>query len=69
MDISEPDWVVRLRVEAHDLDEKLTKLRSFMKSDAFYELGTFDKGLLKAQEFHMQQYGQILHQRLSAQRL
>ena len=54
----------RLLTEKRDLDEKLDKLRAFLKTDACFDL-TFDqRSLLVEQEAVMGKYSAILAERI-----
>lgn len=52
--------------EKNDLDDKLEKLEQFIETNAgFQDLAIFDQELLNLQCTHMQEYSQILGQRIN----
>ena len=53
----------RLLVEKQELDEKLTKLNSFLITDTFTGLSLVNQDLMKRQAFVMKEYSDILQTR------
>lgn len=56
----------RVVVEKLELDDKLIKLRAFLKTELFAGLSLTDRHLLEAQESIMGNYSHILGQRIAA---
>lgn len=52
------------RVEKSDLDEKISKLNVFIKSDVYSKLSRIDKNLLSGQCRIMETYSNILYMRI-----
>jgi hypothetical protein len=55
----------RLIDEKQQLDEKIEKLKSFMRSENFQKIEAVQMSLLNAQIFAMSTYRQILTERLA----
>ena len=58
------DFKERLKTEAQELAEKINKLNDFMRTQTFVDLDRKNKDLLYAQSRLMNEYLQILGQRL-----
>lgn len=58
------DFLQRLSDEKSELDEKISKLESFTKTDAFNGIDNVQRGLLKIQLNAMATYSQVLDERL-----
>ena len=58
------DFITRLSDEKVELDEKIFKLESFTKTDAFNSIDNVQRGLLKIQLNAMATYSQVLDERL-----
>lgn len=54
----------RLSVEREELAKKITKLKTFMKSDTYKQLDDFDKTILQEQKYSMKSYKRALDLRL-----
>lgn len=54
----------RLNAEKRELDEKLAKLRQFRETTTFAELESEDQDLLIYQEGLMEDYSEVLAQRI-----
>lgn len=59
-----PPHVVRMQVESQQLTDRVERLDSFIKGDAFGGLGSFDQMMLRLQLGAMKQYDEILTLRL-----
>ena len=57
-------WLDRLQIEAADLRDKMEKLDVFLYSDAYCALPDADQALLLTQYWAMQNYVNILDERL-----
>ncbi|WP_323064630.1 crAss001_48 related protein [Limosilactobacillus reuteri] len=57
-------YILELVKERDDLGLKLNKLKKFIKSDEFSNLGNDDQELLKAQKSVMKTYKHILNERI-----
>jgi hypothetical protein len=55
----------RVVVEAKELDDKMTKLREFVRSETYKTLKTTDGDLLRDQYFAMEKYHAILQRRIA----
>lgn len=55
----------RLNAEKRELDEKLAKLRQFRETTTFAELESEDQDLLIYQEGLMEDYSEVLAQRIN----
>ena len=51
--------------ESNSLNERLTKLKSFLKTSAFYNLEEAERERLKMQCGYMQQYFDVLQERIN----
>lgn len=60
-----PAWRVRLREELAGVNDKLTKLGTFMQTPAFAALDEAERDDLTEQSSHMAQYGRCLFRRLA----
>jgi len=58
------DFMLRVKEEKSDLDEKISKLSDFMHSDAYLELSNVNQGLLMLQLSQMQSYSATLFRRI-----
>ena len=58
------DFLQRISDEKSELDEKILKLESFTKTDAFNGIDLAQRGLLKIQLNAMATYSQVLDERL-----
>ncbi|QFS34339.1 crAss001_48 related protein [Limosilactobacillus vaginalis] len=54
----------RLSAEREELAKKITKLKTFMKSDTYKQLDDFDKTILQEQKHSMKSYKRALDLRL-----
>lgn len=57
-------YLDRLIQEKKEIDDRLTKLNSFLPTDAFKGLSLVNQDLLSHQAKVMQQYSDILHTRI-----
>ena len=57
--------LIRVEQEKLELDEKLTKLRAFQRTDIFSKIDAVSQTLLNVQEQIMSAYSQILLERLA----
>ena len=58
------DFLIRLKEEKKELDQKRESLRGFMKSDKFQKIDAVQMTLLNIQIEAMNTYGQILLERI-----
>lgn len=58
-------YIERMNTEFDELNEKITKLNSFMLTHTFDELTVAEKYLLTAQRTHMLEYSDVLLARIS----
>lgn len=59
-----PVFVERMQAEYNELNERLAKLRTFIKTDKFAELEAIQRDLLLMQESAMTTYARVLRQRI-----
>ena len=57
-------FVERMQAEYNELNERLAKLRVFIKTDKFAELSAIQRDLLQQQENAMETYARVLSQRI-----
>ena len=57
-------WQDRVQAELDELNVKLHRLRSFLNSDGFDNIAPMQRELLTAQEVAMDNYADILFERL-----
>ena len=60
----EPDFINRMDLELHELDEKLVKAQKFTNTDKFKALTGLEKQLLYIQISTMSTYGATLSTRI-----
>lgn len=58
----EPPWLLRVRAEAADLDEKIARLEAFNT----HSVGPAEGGRLTNQLTAMREYSRVLHERIAA---
>lgn len=59
------DFLERLVIENRELNDKVSKLRAFIISEAYEKLDLLQKQLLKSQLLAMNTYAEILSTRLA----
>jgi len=64
---TEPEYVIRMRIELENLQIRVTALGQFIDSDMYHNLGFSEQRLMAAQYGAMMAYEQILGVRLNIQ--